>query len=41
MIFVSEELENVKGLKPEDWFAVGMSLALLALAALFLAFGWA
>jgi len=34
------EEENTKGFKLEDWFAAGLSLALLALAAALLALGW-
>ena len=34
------EEENAKGFKLEDWFAAGLSLALLALAAALLALGW-
>lgn len=40
MIASEEKVEGMKGLQPDDWFAAGMSLALLALAAVLLALGW-
>lgn len=41
MIASEEKVVGMKGLQLDDWFAAGMSLALLAVAALLLAFGWA
>lgn len=40
MLFVTKGVKNVKGLRAEDWFAAGMSLALLALAAVLIGLGW-